>query len=82
MYSFCDAIISGLSVLTIIAVIYLIRRAFKKHYLNIFSHMMLILIVFGLVSKFYNLFMLIISFLVRAMFFMTDLPMFLYDPDE
>ena len=56
MYSFCDAIISGLSVLTLAAVLYLIRRAFKKHYLNIFSHMMLILIVFGLVSKFSYLF--------------------------
>ena len=55
MYSFCDAIISGLAVLTLIAVIYLIRKAFKKHYLNIFSHMMLILIVFGLVSKLYFL---------------------------
>ena len=52
MYSFCDAVITGLSLLTLIAVIYLIRKAFKKHYLNIFSHMMLILIVFGLISKF------------------------------
>ena len=52
MYSFCDAFISGLSLLTIAGVLYLIRKAFKKHFLNIFSHMMLILIIFGLLSKY------------------------------
>ena len=54
MYSFCDAFISGLSLLTLAGVLYLIRKAFKKHFLNIFSHMMLILIVFGLLSKYTN----------------------------
>ena len=54
MYSFCDAVISGLSLLTLAAVLYLIRRAFRKHYLNVFSHMMLILIVFGLISKYHD----------------------------
>ena len=54
MYTFCDAFISGLSLLTLATVLYLIRKAFKKHYLNIFSHMMLILIVFGLLSKYYT----------------------------
>ena len=54
MYTFGDAVISGLSLVTLFAVCYLVRNAFRKHYLNIFSHLMLILIVFGLISKFFT----------------------------
>lgn len=52
MYSFCDAFVSLFALMTLGAVLYLVRNAFKKHYLNVFSHMMLILIVFALIGKF------------------------------
>ena len=51
MYSIADAVISALSLVTLCYVIYSSRVAFKKHYLNVFSHLMLILIVFSLLSK-------------------------------
>ena len=51
MYTFCDAFISGLALLTLVGVLYLVSKAFKKHYLNVFSHLMIILIVYGLISK-------------------------------
>ena len=51
MYSVADAIISAMALMTLCFVVFTTRVAFKKHYLNIFSHLMLILIVFALASK-------------------------------
>ena len=51
MFSVSDGVISALSLLTLFYVVKTTRIAFKKHYLNIFSHLMLILIVFSLLSK-------------------------------
>ena len=51
MYSVADAVISILALATLAYVIYSTRLAFKKHYLNVFSHLMLILIVVSLISK-------------------------------
>ena len=82
MYSFGDAFISLLSLVTLGAVLYLVRNAFKKHYLNVFSHMMLILIVFALVSKYSSISLRNHSSLVRAAFFVTDLKAFKFDPEE
>ena len=52
MFAVSDAVTSALSLLTLFYVIKTTRIAFKKHYLNIFSHWMLILIVFSLLSKY------------------------------
>lgn len=51
VYSVADASVTGLSIFTICGVIFLVRDAFKKHHMNIFGHLMVILIVFGLLSK-------------------------------
>ena len=51
MYAIADAVISVLSIATLAYVLWSTKGAFKKHHLNIFSHLMLILIVFSLVSK-------------------------------
>ena len=51
MYSIADAVVSALSLVTLGYVILATRVAFKKHYLNVFSHLMLILIVVSLLSK-------------------------------
>lgn len=50
-FSFADGSITGLSLLTLGGVIYLVRDAYAKHHMNIFGHLMIILIVFGLLSK-------------------------------
>ena len=52
MYAIADAVVSVLSLLTLVYVLKTTRIAFKKHYLNVFSHLMLILIVFSLLSKY------------------------------
>ena len=52
MFSISDAVITLLSLITLVYVVKTTRIAFKKHYLNIFSHLMLILIVFSLLSKY------------------------------
>jgi hypothetical protein len=54
-YSVADAAISGLSILTLCSVFYLIRDAFKNHHMNIFSYLMVTLAVFALISKFQTL---------------------------
>ena len=51
MYAVSDAVVSLLSLLTLYYVIWATRVAFKKHHFNIFSHLMLILIVFSLIGK-------------------------------
>lgn len=51
MYAVSDAVISALALVTLIYVIYATRPAFKKHYMNVFSYLMLILIVASLSSK-------------------------------
>jgi hypothetical protein len=50
-FSVCDASVLGLSLTTMAGVIYLVKPAFKKHHVNVFGHLMVILIVFGLLSK-------------------------------
>ena len=52
MFTVSDAVVSALSLITLFYVIFTTRLPFKKHYLNIFSHLMLILIVFSLLSKY------------------------------
>jgi len=51
MYAVADAVISVLSLATLAYVIYSTKGAFGKHHFNIFSYLMLILIVFSLISK-------------------------------
>ena len=51
MFTISDGIVTALSLITLTYVVMTTRIAFKKHYLNIFSHLMLILIVFSLLSK-------------------------------
>ena len=50
-FSVADGAITGLSILTIFAVLYLVNSPFNKHHMNIFAHLMIILIIFGLLSK-------------------------------
>lgn len=52
MYAVSDAVISALSLVTLIYVIYASSTAFKKHYMNVFSYLMLILIVASLSSTY------------------------------
>jgi len=52
MFTYNDGIIMGLSLLTLIYVLVKARHPFKKHSMNIFTHLMLLLIVFGLFGKF------------------------------
>jgi len=52
MFAIGDAVVSALAVITLSYVIFATRVAFKKHYLNVFSHLMLILIVVSLLSKY------------------------------
>ena len=51
MYSISDAVVSAFALVTMIFVIYLTRPAFKKHYMNVFSYLILILIVLALAGK-------------------------------
>ena len=51
MYSVGDAVISLLALTTLVYLLYLAKTPFKKHQMNIFSHLMLILLVFSLISK-------------------------------
>ena len=46
-----DAAISLLAASTLFYVIYKVRFAFGKHYMNIFTYLMLVLIIFALISK-------------------------------
>ena len=56
MFAVADAVVSAFSLITLCYVIFSTRKAFKKHHLNIFSHLILILIVASLISKsFYTL---------------------------
>ena len=89
MFSISDAVITILSLLTLTYVIKTTRIAFKKHYLNIFSHLMLILIVFSLLSKYtfsnypikvIDEFLLVCA--VRSLFFLTHLDMFTYKDEN
>jgi len=50
-FSVADGAITGLSLVTLAGVIYLVKDAFVKHHMNVFTHLMVILIVFGLFSK-------------------------------
>ena len=51
MYSLGDAVITVLALVTLGFLVYSTRQPFKKHNMNIFSHLMLILLVFSLISK-------------------------------
>ena len=51
MFAVADAVVSAFSLITLCYVIFSTRKAFKKHHLNIFSHLILILIVASLISK-------------------------------
>ena len=50
-----DVCISLLSLVTLAYVIFKVKFAFKKHYMNIFTYLMLILIIFALLSKYRTL---------------------------
>ena len=50
-FSVADGAITGLSLVTLAGVLYLVKDAFAKHHMNVFMHLMVILIVFGLISK-------------------------------
>ena len=50
-FSAGDAFVSGLSVITAIGVVLRIRVAFKKQTMNIFTHLMLLLVLFALAGK-------------------------------
>lgn len=50
-FSIADGAITGLSLVTLAGVLYLVKDAFAKHHMNVFMHLMVILIVFGLISK-------------------------------
>ncbi len=50
-FSVADGAITGLSLVTLAGVLYLVKDAFAKHQMNVFTHLMVILIVFGLISK-------------------------------
>jgi hypothetical protein len=50
-FSVADGAITGLSLVTLAGVIYLVKDPFTKHHMNVFTHLMVILIVFGLFSK-------------------------------
>ena len=52
MFTFTDGIILGLSLLTLLFVVVKARPPFQKHSMNIFTHLMLLLTVFGLFGKF------------------------------
>ena len=55
MFAVADAVVSAFSLITLCYVIYSTRKAFKKHHLNIFSHLILILIVASLISKLFQI---------------------------
>ena len=61
MFAVADAVVSAFSLITLCYVIYSTRKAFKKHHLNIFSHLILILIVASLISKLFQINLSIIS---------------------
>lgn len=88
MYAFADALISALSLMTLCYLLFAVRVAFKKHYMNIFSHLMLILLVFSLLSKYIHYCLMHagsnhVTLLVRSLFFLTHLDMFKYQgPDK
>ena len=51
MYSVGDAVVSILALSTLAYLLHLAKVPFKKHQMNIFSHLMLVLLFFSLVSK-------------------------------
>ena len=51
MYNVGDAVVSILALSTLAYLLYLTKVPFKKHQMNIFSHLMLVLLFFSLVSK-------------------------------
>ncbi len=86
MYAISDAIVSALSLVTLCYLLYAVRIPFKKHHMNIFSHLMLILLVFSLISKYHftnykpskSLNIYIFIHIVRSLFFLTHLDQFKY----
>jgi hypothetical protein len=52
MFTFIDGAILGLSLITLALVVVKARPPFKKHSMNIFTHLMLVLIIFGLLGKY------------------------------
>lgn len=51
-YHFADGVTTALSLATIVAVCFLVRDSFKKHHMNVFSHLIFLLTIFALVGKF------------------------------
>ena len=52
VFNFGDAVIMALSLGTLAGVIYWIKEPFKRHNMNVFTHLILIMIVFALLSKY------------------------------
>lgn len=83
MYAISDALVSALSLVTLCYLLYAVRIPFKKHHMNIFSHLMLILLVFSLISKSLTnkpsiRLTLCPFYIVRSLFFLTHLDQFKY----
>ena len=55
VFNFADFVILSFSFGTMAAVIYWVREPFKKHHMNVFTHLILILIVFALLSKYISI---------------------------
>jgi hypothetical protein len=51
MFSFTDAAVLGLSLATLAIVVFKARLPFKKHSMNVFTHLMLLLTIAGLIGK-------------------------------
>ena len=79
-FSLADGAVSGLSLLTLAGVVYIVKDAFKKHHMNVFAFLMISLVIFGLISK------LSVStnrLLVRALFFISNWDELVYSsPDD
>jgi len=60
VFTASDAVVTLLSLATLFIVIWLVKNPFKKHHMNIFTHLMLCLVSFSL--------------LMRSFFFMTGQP--------
>lgn len=50
-FTYADGIILALSLGTFAFVVYTVRVAFRKHHMNIFHYLMLVLILFALAGK-------------------------------
>jgi hypothetical protein len=69
LFTFTDGAILGLSLTTMVVVVIKSRLPFQKHSMNIFTHLMLLLTIFGLFGKqdFVS------TILVRSLFFVTTI---------